>query len=88
MLQRDDHVTVLPPQEYCDWLRLLHGCYFVLSDSGGAQEEAPWLKKPVLVLREETERPDVVEAGAAKLVGSDPERVYKSAAELLDDPDS
>jgi UDP-N-acetylglucosamine 2-epimerase (non-hydrolysing) len=85
LLRRSNHVTVLPPQDYPDWLGLLRGCHFVLSDSGGAQEEAPWLGKPVLVLRDETERPEVVEAGAAKLVGSDPERIYESAVELLDD---
>ena len=60
----------------------------MLSDSGGAQEEAPWLGKPVLVLRDETERPEVVEAGAAKLVGSDPQRIYEATVQLLEDEQS
>lgn len=85
LLRRSNHLTVLPPQDYPQWLGLLRDCHFVLSDSGGAQEEAPWLGKPILVLRDETERREVVEAGAAKLVGSDPKRIYESAVELLDD---
>jgi UDP-N-acetylglucosamine 2-epimerase (non-hydrolysing) len=84
-LRDSNCVTVLPPQDYPDWLGLLRSCYFVLSDSGGVQEEAPWLGKPVLVLREESERLEVVEAGAAKLVGSDPQLIYDSAVQLLDD---
>jgi UDP-N-acetylglucosamine 2-epimerase (non-hydrolysing) len=84
-LRLSNNITVLPPQGYMEWLGLLKGCYFVLSDSGGAQEEAPWLGKPVLVLRDETERPEVVELGAATLVGSDPELIYETAVALLDD---
>lgn len=85
-LGQGGQVDVLPPQDYLDWLGLLCKCQFVISDSGGAQEEAPWLNKPVLVLRDETERPEVVETGAAKLVGTDPEYIYRAAVELLDDP--
>jgi UDP-N-acetylglucosamine 2-epimerase len=85
LLRRSNQVTVLPPQDYRNWLGLLRACHFALSDSGGVQEEGAWLGKPVLVLRDETERQEIVEAGAAKLVGSDPERIYDSAAELLDD---
>jgi len=87
-LQQARRLTVLPAQGYRAWLQLLHDCYFVVSDSGGAQEEAPWLKKPLLVLRDETERPEVVEAGAAKLVGSDAEAIYRAAVKLLDDEDA
>jgi UDP-N-acetylglucosamine 2-epimerase (non-hydrolysing) len=79
-------VRVLPPQDYPDWLGLLCECRFVISDSGGAQEEAPWIGKPVLVLRDETERPEVVETGAARLVGTDPDTIYRAAIEFLDDP--
>jgi UDP-N-acetylglucosamine 2-epimerase len=57
----------------------------VLTDSGGLQEEAPALSKPVLVLRETTERPEVVEEGVARLVGTDPARIVAEAARLLDD---
>jgi UDP-N-acetylglucosamine 2-epimerase (non-hydrolysing) len=88
LFRRSNHLTVLPPQEYTQWLGLLRDCHFVLSDSGGVQEEAPWLGKPVLVLRDETERMEVVEGGAAKLVGSDPQKIYESAIELLDDEET
>jgi UDP-N-acetylglucosamine 2-epimerase len=58
----------------------------ILTDSGGLQEEAPALGTPVLVLRERTERPEALEAGTAKLVGSDPDRILSEARRLLDDP--
>ena len=60
--------------------------YLILSDSGGVQEEAPALAKPVLVLRNETERPEAVEAGVVKLVGPDYTRIVHEAQRLLDDP--
>jgi UDP-N-acetylglucosamine 2-epimerase (non-hydrolysing) len=58
----------------------------LLTDSGGIQEEGPSLKKPVLVMRDVTERPEGVEAGLVKLVGTDPEMIFSSVAELLNDP--
>ena len=58
-------------------------CFMVMTDSGGLQEEAPALGKPVLVLRQETERPEAIAAGTAKLAGTDEERVYRLAKELL-----
>ena len=61
-------------------------CYFVLTDSGGIQEEAPSLGKPVLVLREVTERPEAVTAGTVKLVGTDRDLIVEEASKLLDDP--
>jgi UDP-N-acetylglucosamine 2-epimerase (non-hydrolysing) len=60
-------------------------CHFVLSDSGGVQEEAPSLGKPVLVMRETTERPEGVDAGTCRLVGTDPVRILAEAAILLND---
>jgi len=60
--------------------------YLLLSDSGGIQEEAPSLGKPVLVLRQTTERPEAVEAGTAKLVGADEQAILSAVNELLDDP--
>ena len=60
--------------------------YLILTDSGGVQEEAPALGKPVLVLREETERPEAIEHGVVRLVGTDPERILGEAQKLLDDP--
>jgi UDP-N-acetylglucosamine 2-epimerase len=60
--------------------------FLVLTDSGGIQEEAPGLGKPVLVLREVTERPEAVTAGVARLVGTDPQRIIEAVSELLTDP--
>ena len=60
--------------------------YLLITDSGGVQEEAPSLGKPVLVLREKTERPEAVEAGTVRLVGTDPDRIVTEAGRLLDDP--
>jgi len=61
--------------------------YLVLTDSGGLQEEAPGLGKPVLVLREVTERPEGIEAGTVKLVGTDKGHIVRETAKLLEDPD-
>ena len=66
--------------------RLLDSCDIVLTDSGGLQEEGPTLGKPVLVLRDTTERPEAVEAGVARLVGTNPSAIVNAAAALLDDP--
>ena len=61
-------------------------CHFILSDSGGVQEEAPTLRKPVLVTRESTERPEAMTAGATRLVGTAPDLVVAEVSRLLDDP--
>jgi UDP-N-acetylglucosamine 2-epimerase (non-hydrolysing) len=79
------NVTVTGPLSYADFCRLLNRCRFVLTDSGGIQEEAPSLRKPVLVIREETERPEGVTAGVARLVGTDPDRIVPAVTELLHD---
>jgi len=73
------------PLPYLDFVFLMKKSYFIMSDSGGVQEEAPALGKPVLVLREVTERPEAIEAGTSKLVGYDQKNVTQSALELLDD---
>jgi UDP-N-acetylglucosamine 2-epimerase (non-hydrolysing) len=65
---------------------LLKHCYFVLTDSGGIQEEAPSLGKPVLVMRQATERPEAVEAGTVALVGTDPEHIIAACCRLIDEP--
>jgi UDP-N-acetylglucosamine 2-epimerase (non-hydrolysing) len=80
-----DRVLVTDPLPYSDFARLLSVAHLVLSDSGGVQEEAPSFGVPVLVLREVTERMEAVEAGCARLVGTDPDRIVKEAARLLDD---
>jgi UDP-N-acetylglucosamine 2-epimerase len=64
---------------------LLKHAYLVLTDSGGIQEEAPALGKPVLVLREVTERPEAIEAGTARMVGTDMERIVEATVHFLDD---
>jgi UDP-N-acetylglucosamine 2-epimerase (non-hydrolysing) len=85
-----DHprITVTEPLDYLDFAATLADCDLVLTDSGGIQEEAPTLGKPALVLRTTTERPEAVEVGAARLIGTEPEAVLKAAGQLLDDPDA
>ena len=81
-----DNVLLIDPLEYMPLVHLMKQAYMVLSDSGGLQEEAPSLGKPVLVLREVTERQEGVEAGTLKLVGTDSDRIVAEASRLLDDP--
>lgn len=80
-----DNVALIDPLDYPHFARLLDISHLMLTDSGGVQEEAPALGKPVLVMRETTERPEGVAAGTAILVGTDPERILAEAARLLDD---
>ena len=80
-----DRVRLIDPLDYEPFANLLARSYLVLTDSGGVQEEAPALGKPVLVLRDTTERPEAVAAGTVKLIGTDKERVYKEAQLLLAD---
>ncbi len=78
-----DNVLVVEPMGYGEFARLLRRSTIVLTDSGGVQEEAPSLGKPVLVMRDTTERPEAVAAGTARLVGTDPDRVYAEVDHLL-----
>jgi len=80
-----DGVHLCEPLDYLSFVQVLAGCDLVLTDSGGLQEEAPSFGKPALVLRETTERPEAIEAGVARLVGTEPSAVYAAAVELLDD---
>lgn len=80
------NVLLLDPVDYASLVWLLDRCEAVLTDSGGIQEEAPALGKPVLVLREVTERPELIEAGGGVLVGTNPEKIAAEASRLLDDP--
>lgn len=80
-----DNIAMIDPLDYPNFVRLLSLCHFVMTDSGGVQEEAPALAKPVLVMRETTERPEGVAAGTAKLVGNDEEVIVTEASRLLDD---
>jgi len=80
------HITLLPPLDYLPMVHLMRYARLILTDSGGLQEEAPSLGVPVLVLREVTERPEGIEAGTLKLVGTETGHILREAKRLLDDP--
>ncbi len=75
ILAGHDRIHLIEPLDYADFIRLLSRAWLIVSDSGGVQEEAPTLGRPLLILRENTERPEVIEAGAARLVGNQPGRL-------------
>jgi len=81
------NIRLLQPLSYLPFVYLMNKCTLILTDSGGIQEEGPGLKKPVLVMRDVTERPEGVEAGVVKLVGTNPERIVSSVTELLTNAD-
>jgi UDP-N-acetylglucosamine 2-epimerase (non-hydrolysing) len=83
ILGNHSRVFLTEPLDYGDLVSAMQHCYLLLTDSGGLQEEAPSLGKPVLVLRETTERPEAIMAGTAKLVGTAPETIFKEASILL-----
>lgn len=85
VLGDSERVKLIEPLDVLDFHNFMERAYLILSDSGGVQEEAPSLGKPVLVLRDTTERPEGVEAGTLRLVGTDEEEVYKNIIELLND---
>jgi UDP-N-acetylglucosamine 2-epimerase (non-hydrolysing) len=78
-------IQLVDPLPYVDFVDLMRRAHVLLTDSGGIQEEGPSLGKPVLVMREKTERPEAVEAGTAVLVGTDPDRIVDETGRLLDD---
>ncbi len=78
-------IHLIEPIEYLPFVYLMKRCRFIVTDSGGVQEEAPSLAKPCLVTRNDTERPEAVEAGTAKLIGTDRERIVTESLRLLDD---
>ncbi|UCC78198.1 MAG: UDP-N-acetylglucosamine 2-epimerase (non-hydrolyzing) [Anaerolineales bacterium] len=80
------NITLLPPLDYLSFVHLMKRSHLVLTDSGGIQEEAPSLGKPVLVLREVTERPEAVEAGAARVIGTNQQNIVHWTERLLQDP--
>jgi UDP-N-acetylglucosamine 2-epimerase (non-hydrolysing) len=85
-LEGVEGIHLCEPLDYLSLVHVLDSCDVVLSDSGGLQEEAPAFGKPVLVLRDTTERPEAVEAGVARLVGTDADRIVDAVESLLDDP--
>ena len=85
LLSKLDNVFLIEPQDYLPFVYLMNRCYLIITDSGGVQEEAPSLGKPVLVMRDTTERPEAIEAGTVKLVGTDVERITSETILLLTD---
>jgi len=84
MLMRLSNVHLIDPLDYEPFVYLLKHCYLVLTDSGGIQEEAPSLGKPVLVMREVSERPEAIDAGTVRLVGANRERIVTNVSELIE----
>lgn len=85
MLRKADNIYLIPPQDYLPFVYLMTRSHIILTDSGGIQEEAPSLGKPVLVMRDTTERPEAVIAGTVKLVGTDKEKIVTGVSALLED---
>lgn len=85
MLQENKRVRLIEPLEVLDFHNFQNKSFMIMSDSGGIQEEAPSLGKPVLVLRDTTDRPEGVDAGTSKLVGTDENVIYNEAKKLLTD---
>ncbi|WP_194761864.1 non-hydrolyzing UDP-N-acetylglucosamine 2-epimerase [Pantoea ananatis] len=88
ILRGIDNIVLIDPQEYLPFVWLMNRAWLILTDSGGIQEEAPSLGKPVLVMRETTERPEAVEAGTVKLVGTDTARIVNEVSTLLNDDEA
>ena len=77
------NIHLIEPQDYLPFVYLMNRSYLIITDSGGIQEEAPSLGKPVLVMRDTTERPEAVTAGTVRLVGADSEKIQQEASKLL-----
>lgn len=87
LLSNTSNIYLINPLKYEEFVYLMSKCYFIITDSGGVQEEAPSLGKPILVMRETTERPEAVEAGTVKLVGTCKDSIIREARELIDNKD-
>lgn len=85
ILHNIDNIILISPQEYLPFVYLMNHAYLILTDSGGIQEEAPSLGKPVLVMRDTTERPEAVDAGTVRLVGTDTQKIVNEVNRLLTD---
>jgi len=85
LLAGSAHIHLIPPQDYLPFVYLMTRAHVILTDSGGIQEEAPSLGKPVLVMRDTTERPEALEAGTVRLVGTNAALIVREASQLLDD---
>lgn len=87
ILGTKENIHLIDPVDYLPFIYLMRNAHIIITDSGGIQEEAPSLGKPVLVMRDTTERPEAVTAGTVQLVGSDPKTIITATERLLDDPD-
>ena len=87
-LSRLPNICLIEPQDYVPFVDLMRRAHILITDSGGIQEEGPSLGKPILVMRDKTERPEAVEAGTVKLVGTDRNRIVREAVRLLEDPEA
>src|SRR5699024_10704554 len=88
ILGDDDRVSLIEPLSVLDFHNFMGRAHLILTDSGGIQEEAPSLGKPVIVMRDTTERPEVIEAGTLKLAGTDEDVIFQLANELLSDEEA
>ncbi|SJN23434.1 UDP-N-acetylglucosamine 2-epimerase [Luteococcus japonicus LSP_Lj1] len=88
VLEKHSNVLTIEPLDYVQFIHLQKASHIVLTGSGGVQEEAPSLGRPVLVLRENTERPEAATAGTVRLVGTDADRIVQEVDRLMDDPDA
>jgi len=88
ILEGAERIHLTPPLNYLEFVNLMNRSYMIITDSGGLQEEAPALGKPVLVLRDETERPEAISAGTARLVGCDRRQILREGTRLLSDRES
>ncbi|MEQ5874327.1 UDP-N-acetylglucosamine 2-epimerase (non-hydrolyzing) [Pseudoalteromonas sp. MEBiC 03485] len=88
LLADKSNVKLIDPQDYLPFVFLMNQAYLILTDSGGVQEEAPSLGKPVLVMRDTTERPEAVAAGTVKLVGTDTDKIINAVSELIDNKET
>jgi UDP-N-acetylglucosamine 2-epimerase (non-hydrolysing) len=88
LLSNVNNIYLINPMQYESFIYLMDKSYFIITDSGGVQEEAPSLGKPVLVMRDTTERPEALQAGTVKLVGVDSDLIVKEAQELLNNSEA
>jgi len=88
ILGGDDRIRIIEPLDVIDFHNFMSRSHLILTDSGGIQEEAPSLGKPVLVMRDTTERPEGIAAGTLKLVGTDEDVIYREFTRLLDDDEA
>jgi UDP-N-acetylglucosamine 2-epimerase (non-hydrolysing) len=86
ILSGRDRAHLIDPPGYVEFVELMKRSYLILTDSGGVQEEAPSLKRPVLVMRKTTERTEGIEAGCSRLVGTEREQIVRETARVLNDP--